>query len=317
MKLIKLTLWTLLLSLTFTSCDMFSNPDRDGDFELSDDELDDLLDTLVLRGLTELGLEDLGGIFMDSVEYEKIPDTVVVIDTLVIDTTHQDTTHEDTIDPGTQFRSADLTQYFPAILSQGRQGSCTGWASSAIRSYYHNKANNTTNSLTKKRFSPAYIYNRIRVAGCDGGAYTAEAAEFLVNQGDVFEEDQPYDQDQCSEVNQSLEAKAAQYRLSEYRRLAKDVEQMKAWLDQEVPLLVSILVDENFTYLDDSDDYYDEDDFSGSGGGHAIVISGYSDSLSAFQFHNSWGQNWGSEGKAWVSYGATLDILKEVYVVLE
>lgn len=310
-------------ALFLSSCEWLSNPDKDGDFDISEDELNGLIDTLVLKGLEELGLGELGGILLDSTEYENIPDTVIVVDTVEVDTVEVDPIDPDPVDPKdpvepeSQFRSADLSNYFPTILSQGIQGSCTGWASSAIRSYYINKEEDNTSTLNQKRFSPAYIYNNIKVDGCDGGSYTAWAAEFLVTNGDVLEEDSPYDEDKCSELNESLKTEAAKYKLSKFKRITHDIEQFKSWLDKDVPLLVSMIVDDNFMDLSAEDDLYEESDVIGYGGGHAIVINGYSDSLNAFQFHNSWGTYWANEGKAWVDYQATMDILKEAFVVLE
>jgi len=37
-------------------------------------------------------------------------------------------------------------------------------------------------------------------------------------------------------------------------------------------------------------------------GGHAILIMGYDDDLSAFWFRNSWGTHWGKDGYAWLPY---------------
>lgn len=300
----------LIAGLLFlTSCDWLSNPDKDGDFTLSEEELNQLIDTLLIQGLEELGLSDLGGILMDSTEYGNIPDTAAVIDS----------TDREPKELESQFRSADLSTFFPSILSQGVQGSCTGWASSAIRSYYINKKENNSSTLNQKRFSPAYVYNNIKLDDCDGGSYTAWAAEFLVAHGDVLEKDSPYDEAKCSELDPSLESKAAQYKLRDYKRVSHDIEQFKYWLDKGVPLLVAMDVYDNFTELTSGDDLYGEEDaFSGQYvGGHAIVINGYSDSLNAFQFHNSWGVQWADEGKAWVEYQTTLNLVREVFVVLE
>ncbi len=307
------TLLTISSLLFFSACELLDNPDKDGDFNISEDELNQLLDTLLIQGLEELGLGELGGILMDSVEYEKLPDTVIVIPD---NPEPIDPNPEDDI-PVSLFRQADLSAYFPSILSQGYQGSCTGWASSAIRSYYYNKTNDYQTGFNQGRFSPAYIYNQIRDSGCDDGAYTHLAAQFLVENGDVMESDFPYDDSQCSAQGALLKAEAAKYKLKEWKRIDLDIEQMKSWLDEKVPLLVSINVDDNFTYLNSSNDYYDENDYQGSSSGHAIVVSGYSDSINAFQLTNSWGQEWGTGGRAWVNYSVMMDILKEAFVVLQ
>lgn len=37
-------------------------------------------------------------------------------------------------------------------------------------------------------------------------------------------------------------------------------------------------------------------------GGHAILCVGYNVKLNAFCLHNSWGEDWGTRGRAWITY---------------
>lgn len=44
-------------------------------------------------------------------------------------------------------------------------------------------------------------------------------------------------------------------------------------------------------------------------GGHAILCVGYNVRLNAFCLHNSWGEDWGTKGRAWVSYADMATLL--------
>ena len=48
-------------------------------------------------------------------------------------------------------------------------------------------------------------------------------------------------------------------------------------------------------------------------GGHAMVVIAYDDDKfgGSFQILNSWGSDWGDDGKVWVPYRDLLNILKE------
>lgn len=57
--------------------------------------------------------------------------------------------------------------------------------------------------------------------------------------------------------------------------------------------------------------------YTRSGGGHAVVISGYRETDSGKQFliHNSWGESWGDKGYAWVSEQTVVQKMYYAYKV--
>lgn len=42
-------------------------------------------------------------------------------------------------------------------------------------------------------------------------------------------------------------------------------------------------------------------------GGHALCVVGYNDSRDALLVQNSWGANWGAQGRAWLPYRYVLN----------
>lgn len=313
MKLLKFT-FTICIIFSISSCDAtneavsaFNNSleeqlDTNKDGIISDDEYQVLYDSLLIYSLNELGV-DLGASTIDSVEYKQIPETTLV----VIDSTFNTNDSINTIE---LYKSVTLEEYFPPIESQGNQGSCTGWASSSIASYYYNRKHNYVNSWEKKRLSPSFIYNRIALPNCEG-AYTNKAAQFITEVGVVQIDLFPYNDEQCFEVDFTLDDLANENKLQSFKRINIETDQFKEWLKKGHPILVSIYVDKNFP---NTNYMYTIEDVLPSSSAHAIAVVGFDDNLQAFKLYNSWGIDWGENGFIYVSYEAMLKITFEAYV---
>ena len=73
-----------------------------------------------------------------------------------------------------------------------------------------------------------------------------------------------------------------------------------------------IPVSDDFDYLNESNDVYDEFDLATvTRGYHAICVVGYDDNKKAFKIINSWGDNWGIEGYGYISYDLFLNYQNE------
>lgn len=217
-----------------------------------------------------------------------------------------------------------LSQYAPRRLHQGNQGSCVGWASAyAARTILHARATNTDpNQLA---FSPAYLYNQIRLSGCEG-AYMLDAMKTMYENGAMPFQQFGYDDSDCSRVPNSQElASGRQYRIKGYNRLTvgasdykPDILAIKQNLAQGAPVVIGMMVGGSFMSGMLGRDTWrpTQSDYSMRGfGGHAMCVIGYDDNKEggSFQIMNSWSEDWGNRGIAWVRYRDFEHFTKEAY----
>ncbi len=206
----------------------------------------------------------------------------------------------------------DLSAKFPPIGNQGQQGSCVGWATSNLKAYQENVSNN----VSTFKFSPAYIYNQIKLCSdnCLCGSYVTDAINVLTSQGCALETFYPYDQSICSNsITTVIRQNAANYPCISYQRCnGQDPNELKSHLASGYPILIGIRVDDAFQA-------YRGGIFSNwnsiNEGGHAMVVVGYSEAKKAFKICNSWGTSWGENGYIWISYAAFNQNIRESYIV--
>ncbi len=208
-----------------------------------------------------------------------------------------------------------LEKYAPKRLNQGEQGSCVAWASAyAARTILESKR--TGKNPNQVRFSPSFMYNQISIdhRTCQG-SYIKLAMDNMYNQGAVPFEDFRYDPTDCNkDPGGNLKRKAAAYKIKGFQRLTergqhpvKEMLAIKQNLAKGSPVIIGMMVGGSFM-----NDMIGQDvwiptnyDYSKSGfGGHAMCVIGYDDYKEggAFQIMNSWGEQWGNQGIAWVRY---------------
>jgi len=213
--------------------------------------------------------------------------------------------------------SVSLLAYAPERRSQGQQGSCVGWSSSyAARTILQSASfGDDPNQIA---FSPSFVYNQIKVAGCDRGSYINDAMELLTKLGDVPLSDFGYDESTCSELpDNQLKKKARNYRILGYNRLTTgqtfdiNYEAMKQNLAQGAPVVVALPVGGSFESMYGKEvwrpneyDYEQLELFKNNQGstfgGHAMCVIGY-DNQKGVQIMNSWGKEFGKDGIFWMS----------------
>lgn len=219
-----------------------------------------------------------------------------------------------------------LENYCPSRLNQGSQGSCVAWSSAyAAHTILESQAKKI--NPNEVRFSPAFLYNQIKLDGCQG-SYIVRAMENMSQVGSLPFSQFAYNEESCSKEPNSYEKQqAARYKLKGFNRLTKSGENydidfvaMKQNLAQGAPCLIGMLVGGSFmqemagqkVWIPTKDDY----EMAGFGG-HAMCVVGYDDYLEggSFQIMNSWGQEWGENGIAWVRYKDFAHFTKEAYAV--
>lgn len=224
--------------------------------------------------------------------------------------------------------AVSLLQYAPKAGNQGAQGSCVAWASGyAARTMLW--ARQTGRDPNTHVFSPAFLYNQIRLPDCQG-SYIQRAMDNMQEVGAVRMSDFPYDPSQCErEPGASLRSQAAAFKIQGFTRLTTgrtasdlktDPESIKQHLRAGSPVVIGMMVGGSFMqemlgkkiWIPTRSDY----DMPGFGG-HAMCIVGYDDNLTptdgGFQIFNSWGPEWGENGVAWVRYKDFEYFNKEAY----
>ncbi len=205
---------------------------------------------------------------------------------------------------------------FPEVGDQGAQGSCVAWAIAyALKTYQEEVERHWGITSNDHIFSPAFIYNQVKLQGnCNGGSYYAEALNLLTRDGVAPISAFPYDPSHCDLLpNQPVKQLAALYRIASWRRVnTLDETEVKTHLAAGFPILIGMPVDESFMNIAGPSIYQG---LSGPAlGGHAMVVIGYDDAKGSFRLLNSWGKSWGDSGLAWVSYPAFRQTVREGYV---
>lgn len=219
-----------------------------------------------------------------------------------------------------------LERFAPSRRHQGSQGSCVGWAS-AYGARTILQAQVTGQDPNTQAFSPAYLYNQIALSGCQG-AYMLEAMKTMQANGNLPFEEFRYDERTCSrEPSSSQKQAGTRYSIRGFDRLTvgttnykPDITGIKQHLAQGYPVVIGMMVGGTFmsSMVAQSDWQPTRRDYSMSGyGGHAMCLIGYDDSRrgGSFQIMNSWGERWGDQGIAWVTYRDFEHFTKEAYGV--
>lgn len=220
--------------------------------------------------------------------------------------------------------AASLRQYAPRRKNQGQQGSCVGWASAyAARTIL--EASATGDDPNRVAFSPAFLYNQIRINNSCEGSYTSEALEKMKNDGLLFLSKFPYDENDCTnEPDGSQLQEAENYKIRGYNRLTQsgddydvDIEAVKQNIAQGGPVVIAFKVPPSFNYHQDKlwEPEGNEPRRVEEYGGHAMCLIGYDDNFSggAFEVMNSWGDDWGNDGIFWIKYDDFHTFTREAY----
>ena len=241
------------------------------------------------------GQQSSGGLLLDEDVYKSIP-------------------LASTAAMGSLPNSKDLSSWFPVPGDQGQQSSCVAWAVGyGLKSYQEAVENKKKPTSNNSVFSPSYIYNQIKLGGCEGGSYIKSALDILKSEGVPRLYDFPYDSNNCSSrPNKNIKDKASRYKIAEWRRVSVQNElEVKSQLAASFPVVIMMEIDQGFMNLNYNQIYNNK---SGARKGyHAMVVVGYDNSKSAYKVLNSWGTDWGTNGYCWISYSAFKSSVKEGY----
>lgn len=214
--------------------------------------------------------------------------------------------------------SVDLSPFFPSPGNQGLQGSCVGWATAyALKSYQEGLEIGWPLNTRSHLFSPAFVYNQIKLWGCTSGSRIVDALDLIVSEGAATLATMPYDQFDCTTQPSNNARQEAPF-FKGYRRVrVNSTSGIKAALVNGLPVVGGIVVYDQLQTLVGPNSVYN----TATGvptGGHAITIVGYDDNRygGAFKVINSWGTGFGDGGYFWLPYAfAVQGILVEAWIL--
>jgi Papain family cysteine protease len=219
-----------------------------------------------------------------------------------------------------------LLKFAPERLNQGQQGSCVAWSAAyAARTII--EAASTNQNPNQLAFSPSFLYNQIKLDGCQG-SYIIRAMENMTKVGSVPFNSFPYNEKDCSaEPSMQLQQMAEQFKMLGFNRLTDNestrginIRSIKEHLANDVPVVIGMMVGGSFMQQMQGKDVWipQDEDYNMLGfGGHAMCVIGYDDRKEggAFEIMNSWGKDWGNNGVAWVKYADFKHFTREAYGV--
>lgn len=213
----------------------------------------------------------------------------------------------------------DISNKFPQPGNQGKQGSCVAWATTyATRSYHEALKQDWDPNTLDHQFSPAFVYNQIKLGGCDSGSNFKVALDFLKNVGTVSINQFPYNKNECSKKpDAALLDSAANFKIDDYQRVDEQkLDDIKGQIYASNPVIIGMSLSKDFTKLRGDQIYDNRNPNEDNYGGHAMVLVAYDDAKQAFKLMNSWGtQSWGNNGFGWISYAAFEKRVQEAYVI--
>lgn len=218
--------------------------------------------------------------------------------------------------------AADLSVWFPPVGNQGNQDSCVAWSTTYyMRSYYLIRAGST--SSVQSALSPSFVFNQSpRGRSCQGGMPIYVAFDFLKQNGAPFLTTFPYRESSCSELpSESAVLQAKNFRIRGWRKIEEsaslsgkrglELDDVKSQLAAGNPVVFGMMTPDAFQTFKGFGVY---DSTSRGDSGHAMTLVGYDDSRRAFRLINSWGNDWGDRGYAWISYSSFSATVEEAYV---
>jgi len=210
-----------------------------------------------------------------------------------------------------------LKAYCPKAQDQGELATCVGWsvgyAALSIQHAINNDWRGQTDLITKYAFSSYFLFNQIKMgeSGCGSGAFVDSAMNLLQTKGNLTALE--YDQNigDCSRLptEEELE-KASDNTIIDYLMLFKKetparikIDKIKLSLLENKPAILGLMTPRSFVSPKMRGAAMWQPKKSERGFfGHALVVVGFDDAKNAFEVMNSWGEEWGENGFAWIDY---------------
>jgi len=206
----------------------------------------------------------------------------------------------------------DLRPKMPDCYDQGQTGSCSGNATAGAIHY-----DRILQALPVWTPSRLFIYYNTRLiegtTSEDAGGTIRDSVKSVAKYGTCREDIYwPYIEEKFADKPPAMAyQEAAKHTAIQYLRIDNsNISELKQCLVAGFPVIFGMSVYESF----ESDDVAKTGKvpLPGKGeqrqGGHALLLCGYSDPLSAFIVRNSWGTTWGLSGYCYIPYAYLTDL---------
>ncbi|MFO0560951.1 MAG: C1 family peptidase [Polyangiales bacterium] len=210
-------------------------------------------------------------------------------------------------------------------LNQGQQGSCNAFANAglgAILRFNRERMSNPSADANALWPSPSYIYSRVLgTSACNQGTTIVSALNLFARLGAATLTEQPYRSGDmpmlCEPTMPDVAETPHEYRIGSWQRIGGTGTQRRARIREAlaagIPVPFGVNLPEGFMeFRETTAGTNVREPFRGTGmctgsghcGGHAMLITGYSDEKSAYRVLNSWGNDWGDGGYLWWDYAS-------------
>lgn len=213
-------------------------------------------------------------------------------------------------------KSVSYAAFCPIAGNQNGKATTVAYATAYyLRTILENQARNLSEETTvnANRFSPAYLYSRIKSSDdvdCSAGADLETALRMLRTEGVPLLK--TVGEQTCNPpVSAVASQEASRYRISDYELLfgpndskINKLRLLKKTLAGGTPVVIEFQAPESFTLAKKVWTRATNETLDMAPYGLALCVIAYDDNQSggAFQVANSWGSGWGDGGKTWVTY---------------
>lgn len=200
----------------------------------------------------------------------------------------------------------DLRSVLPPPGDQGEIGSCASWTTVyGLATFYAGKVKGWALSTPEHQASPGPVYLRVFTKDggkCDDGTSLDDNLNDLAMNGTPSLAVAPYDLMVCKSDQPMTDA--ANFKIGSWGNVSapKDRATLKKHLANGTPLALASRLPDNFQAYKSGVFKGSTTQLSGKHSGHAMVLAGYDDAMSAFLIMNSWGPSWGEGGYVWWDY---------------
>ena len=198
------------------------------------------------------------------------------------------------------------------VRNQGTEGSCTGHAMVAVAELlYWRKLGSPPDLSERWAYEKAKLHDEWEGTDYEGSSIRG-AVKAWANEGICPEESWPYKAKNPGKPKPDAGAKAGEYPIARYERCL-GIDHIKHAIHYRGCVIAGANVHKGWFSTIGKETIPFKPDYSQEGG-HAITLVGYDDEKEVFWVKNSWGEEWGKEGFAGLTYKDALVNIRDVWM---
>lgn len=214
-------------------------------------------------------------------------------------------------------KKASLKDGFSPVIYNQIYNNCTSNAALAVDDYYYHGTGKWVPSTTFTYYWQKVLNEEDPME--DDGSCVETALDAIRKYGacnsTVWPNDKPFDQ---RPNKKAIENGLKGHEVTKYY-VIKNLTQVKKALSQGYPIVgaftwVSGAMDENYVLYEPTKKEIDK-----CNDGHALAVVGYDDTTKLIEFRNSWGEDWGNGGYAYMTYSSFKKLIwwEDSYAVIK